>query len=264
MMVAGTGGNAGGSMGAAMTALAACLAATAVPPAGEARAGELPARVHQIVIHVLGHPSYASPERRFVFYEPLRTQALWKSRFGAHWIVWTDGSIWPRHVADGQPRSWTPDPTRGADADVKRRLAAEAAPVYAHVHPGNSTSVGIEIAHSGRGQDPFPPAQVASLAFLLRTLLEMSGGRLDSSAVVGHKDVDRRPAYAQTGCHRPGCPVYVDPSGQPYRRRVDPPESLFQALALAGLAVPRPGGSDVDLKRAESLLPPGQSAGIGH
>jgi N-acetylmuramoyl-L-alanine amidase-like protein len=250
-------------MVAAMTALSACLA-TAAPPSGDPGPAALPPRVRQIVLHVLGHPSYASPERRFIFYPPMRTQALWKQRFGAHWIVWTDGSVWPRHAAPGELPFWTPDPSRPADAALRRRLAAEAAPVYSHVHPGNRSSVGIELAHSGRGQDPFPPAQVASVAFLVRTLLEMSGGRLGLDAVVGHKDVDQRPAYTRTGCQRPGCPVFVDPAGQPYRRRVDPPESLFQALALEGLAVPRPGGSDVDLRRAEALLPPGQAAGIGH
>jgi N-acetylmuramoyl-L-alanine amidase-like protein len=244
--------------------MAACLAAAPVPSADEVQSGRLPSRVRQIVLHVLGHPSYSAPERRFVFYAPPRTQALWKYRFGAHWIVWTDGSIWPRHVAAGQPPYFSPDASRGADDALKRRLAAEAAPVYAHVRPGNSTSVGIEIAHSGRTQDPFPPAQVASVAFLVGTLLQMSDGRLGPSAVVGHKDLDRRPAYVRTRCQRSGCPVFVDPAGQPYRRRVDPPESLFAALAGAGLAVPRPGGSDVDLARAEASLPPGQSAGIGH
>jgi hypothetical protein len=236
--------------------LAACLAA------GTPGGGELPARVHQIVLHVLGHPSYSAPERRFVFYPPADTQALWKRRFGAHWIVWTDGSIWPRHVAPGQPPSWRPEDATATEA-VRGRLALEAAPVYAHVHQGNSHSLGIEIAHSGRGQDPFPDAQLRSVAFLVRALLEMSGGRLGPAAVVGHKDLDRRPAYVRTGCQRPGCPMFVDTKGQPYRRRVDPPEALFQALARAGLDVPRPAGGDSDLARAEALLPDGQRAGVG-
>jgi hypothetical protein len=239
--------------GGAIT-LAACLAAGAP--------GELPPRVRQIILHVLGHPSYSSPERRFVFYSPPHTQALWKRRFGAHWIVWTDGSIWPRHVLPSEPASFTPDPARPADAALRRRLAAEAVPVYAHVHRGNTHSLGIEVAHSGRGHDPFPERQAESVAFLVRTLLEMSGGRLGPSAVVGHKDVDRRPAYVRTRCQRPGCPVYVDPSGQPYRRRVDPPEALFQALTRAGLTVARPEGGDADLSRAEALLPAGQPAGV--
>jgi N-acetylmuramoyl-L-alanine amidase len=246
----------GGFMAPGALMLAASLAAGT--PAG----GELPPRVGQIVLHVLGHPSYSTPERRFVFYPPPHTQALWKRRFGAHWIVWTDGSIWPRHVAPGTPPSWRPENAGSAEA-VRRRLALEAAPIYAHVHSGNSRSVGIEIAHSGRGQDPFPEAQVRSVAFLVRTLLDMSGGRLGAAAVVGHKDLDRRPAYVRTACQRPGCPVFVDPHGQPYRRRVDPPEALFQALAGAGLDVPRGGGGDADLSRAEALLPVGQRAGVG-
>ena len=245
-------------MGGAIT-LAALLAAG---PGPEAPA-RLPLRVHQIVLHVLGHPSYSTPERRFVFYTPTHTQALWKRRFGAHWIVWTDGSIWPRHVTATQPASFMPDPTQPADAALRRRLAAEAAPVYAHVHRVNSGSVGIEVAHSGRVQDPFPEAQVESVAFLVRTLLEMSEGRLGPAGVVGHKDLDRRPAYVRTRCQRPGCPVFVDPSGQPYRRRVDPPEALFHSLARAGLNVPRGTGGDADLARAEALLPAGRAAGVG-
>ena len=244
-------------------ALLACLAAAA---GGSAERDEpsLPPRVRQVVLHVLGHPSYSSPERRFVFYPPAHTQGFWKRRFGAHWIVWTDGSIWPRHVAPGQPASWTPDPARPLDAALRRRLAVEAAPVYAHVHRANSHSLGIEVAHSGRVQDPFPERQAQSLAWLVGALLEMSGGRLGPSAVVGHKDVDRRPAYVRTRCQRPGCPVFVDPSGRPYRRRVDPPEALFQALARSGLSVPRPAAAvaDADLERAEALLPAGQPAGV--
>jgi hypothetical protein len=246
--------------GGAIT-LAACLAAGA--GAGDAAPARLPPRVSQIVLHVLGHPSYSSPERRFIFYPPPDTQALWKRRFGAHWIVWTDGSIWPRHVTGPQPASWMPDPARPVDAALRRRLAAEAAPVYAHVHRLNRGSVGIEVAHSGRGQDPFPQRQVDSVAFLVRTLLEMSEGRLGPAAVVGHKDLDRRPAYVRTRCQRPGCPVFVDPSGQPYRRRVDPPEALFQSLARAGLSVPRGSEGDADLARAEALLPAGRAAGVG-
>src|SRR5207249_1343690 len=90
------------------------------------------------------------PERRFRCFEPPQTQARWKPRFGAHWIVWTDGSLWPRHVQAGAARSWTPAVDRPADEAEKRRVAAEAAPVYSHLHDGNSNSVGIELAHSGR------------------------------------------------------------------------------------------------------------------
>jgi hypothetical protein len=216
----------------------------------------LPGRIRRIVLHVPGGPCYAVPERRFVFFPPEATQALWTPMGGTQWIVWTDGSLWPRHVPGGQPRSWAP-PADGSVPDaLAERVAAEAAPVYSNVHWANSASVGIEVAHSGRSGEPFPAAQVRSLAWLLRTLLELSGGRLTPAAILGHKDLDGRPAYVREGCARPGCPVFVDDAGRPYRRRVDPPESLFRALAAAGLAIPRPGDGDAELRRAEAI-PPG-------
>jgi hypothetical protein len=226
---------------------------------GHALGGEAPPRlaprVQRIVIHVLGGPAYDRPERRFRFFDPPQTQARWKPRFGAHWIVWTDGALWPRHSAPGGPRSWTPDPSRPADSADRRRVAAEAAPVYAHVYNANSDSVGVELAHSGRAGDPFPAAQVRSLAWLLRTLLDLSGGRLTVADIYGHKDLDRRPAYSNASCERPGCPYFVDGGGRALRRRVDPPESLFAALAREGLAIPRPKDGDADLRRAETIAP---------
>src|SRR5262249_33901360 len=136
----------------------------------------------------------------------------------------------------------------------RARLAREAAPVYGHLYAGNSHSLGIEVAHSGRAEDPFPAPQVRAVAWLVESLLEMSGGRLGPEAVVGHKDRDSRPAYLSERCARPGCPFYVDAAGRPYRRRVDPPEELFAALARAGLRIPRPAGaSDAELLRAEGL-----------
>lgn len=224
----------------------------------------LPERVRRIVLHVPGGPSYSLPERRFVFFTPEATQALWTPAGGTHWIVWTDGSLWPRHVPDGQARSWEPPADGSVPAALAQRVAAEAAPVYSNVHRANSASVGIEVAHSGRSGDSFPAAQVRSLAWLLGTLLELSGGRLSAAAIVGHKDLDARPAYVREGCARPGCPVFVDDSGRPYRRRVDPPESLFRSLAAAGLAIPRPADGDAELRRAEAL-PPGArpTQGVG-
>jgi N-acetylmuramoyl-L-alanine amidase len=212
-------------------------------------------RIKRIVVHVLGGPAYDRPERRFRFFDPPETQSRWKARFGAHWIVWTDGSLWPRHPAPGGPPSWMPDTSNAADEADRRRVAAEAAPVYAHLHNGNSDSVGIELAHSGRADDPFPAAQVRSLSWLLRSLLELSGGRLTAADVYGHKDLDRRPAYQRASCERPGCPYFVDGQGRALRRRVDPPESLFAALAREGLAVPRPPDGDADLRRAETIAP---------
>jgi N-acetylmuramoyl-L-alanine amidase len=213
----------------------------------------LPRRIQQIVIHVPGGPSYRDPGRRFRFFPPAQTQALWKPRFGAHWIVWTDGSLWPRHHAPGEPASRRPPVDRPADDEWTRRLAAEAEPVYGHLHNGNSHTVGIEVAHTGRSGDPFPEAQVRALAWLLRTLLAMSDGRLTAASIHGHKDLDRRPAYTQEGCARPGCPVYVDAAGRPFRRRVDPPEGLFEALRREGLVIPRPPGADAELVRAEAI-----------
>ena len=213
----------------------------------------LPGRVRQVVLHVLGNPSYRIPELRFVFFTPPRTQALWKRGFGAHWIVWTDGSLWPRHHAAGEPASRQPPVDQPADEEWRRRLAAEAAPAYGHLHNGNSHTVGIEVSHSGRSGDPFPEAQVKSLAWLLRTLLDMSGGRLKPAQIHGHKDLDRRPAYVKETCATPGCPVYVDTDGRPFRRRVDPPEGLFEALRREGLDIPRPSGGDAELRRTESI-----------
>ena len=219
----------------------------------------LPLRVRRVVLHVLGGPAYREPRWRFAFFEPQPTQARWKRRFGAHWIVWTDGTIWPRHPAEDESTFWLPNPDRPADAARRGRIAREARPVYSHLHNGNSNSLGVEIAHSGRRQDPFPPEQVRSLAWLLKTLLEMSQGRLTPSAIVGHKDVDRRPAYTTSRCERPGCPVFVDLEGRPYRRRVDPPEALFAGLKQEGLDIPRPPEADAELVRAESV-PPGVPA----
>ena len=216
-------------------------------------AAVLPRRVQQIVIHVPGGPSYRDPGRRFRFFTPAQTQALWKPRFGAHWIVWTDGSLWPRHHAAGEPASRQPPVDGPADEEWNRRLAAEAEPVYGHLHNGNSYTVGIEVSHTGRSGDPFPAAQVRTLAWLLRTLLAMSDGRLSAASIHGHKDLDRRPAYTLEGCARPGCPVFVDADGRAFRRRVDPPEDLFAALRREGLDIPRPPGGDAELVRAEAI-----------
>jgi hypothetical protein len=234
------------------------LVLSIAPLAGAAPARDegavLPARVRRIVLHTLGNPAYDRPEMRFTFLSPPQTQALWKRGFGAHWIVWTDGSIWPRRLSAG-PRSWRPQSVDGATEAERRRLAFEATPVYSHLHNGNSPSIGIEVAHSGRRGDAIPPEQARSVAWLVRTLLEMSGGRLGPRSVFGHKDLDRRPAYLRLRCARRGCPVFVDGQGRAYRRRVDPPEALFASLALHGVVVPRPAGGDDELARAEGLAP---------
>lgn len=222
--------------------------------AGEAESG-LPVRVKRIVLHTLGGPFYRDPARRFVFYPPPETFSLWRRpAFGAHWIVWTDGSLWPRHAATGEPTHSFPPVDRPADLAWRRRLAREATPVYSHVQDRNSDTVGIEVAHSGRSDGPFSDAQVKTLAWLVRALLEMSGGRLSVAQVVGHKDLDDRPAYTGEGCQRDGCPFYVDDAGRPYRRRVDPPEGLFAALARQGLLVPREAtAGDRELLRGEAI-----------
>jgi len=231
-----------------------CLVLTSLLAAAPPAEAALPARVERLVLHVLGNPSYGRDEHRFVFYDPPRTLALWRRpSFGAHWIVWTDGSLWPRHAPAGMPRYWTPDTSRPADARTRALLAAEARPVYSHLFRGNSSSVGIEIAHSGRSDAPFPDAQVRTAAWLVAALLEMSGGRLSERDVFGHKDLDQRPAYVRGRCQKPGCQVFADDAGVPFRRRVDPPEALFASLARYGLAVPRPAGGDLELARAERM-----------
>jgi hypothetical protein len=235
-----------------MTALARLLVlcSTALPTAPPV---SLPSRVERIVLHTLGGPFYRDPAWRFRFLPPGETFARWKERFGAHWIVATDGSVWPRHPRAGEAPSFNPPVGGPLDAAWSERLAREAAPVLSHVRGSNEDSVGIEVAHSGRRHDPFPDAQVASLAWLVGALLELSHGRLGAAAVVGHKDLDRRPAYEPDACSS-GCPFYADDAGRPYRRRGDPPEGLFVALEAQGLVIPRHGrGDDQELGRAESI-----------
>jgi hypothetical protein len=230
--------------------LAALVLGAAAPiPASEV----LPARVRRIVLHTLGGPSYDRPERRFVFFAPLETQGLWAPQFGAHWIVWTDGSLWPRHPRRGEARSWTLSADAAASHDQRERLAREAAPVYAHVYGANEESLGVELSHSGRSSDPFPEAQLRGVALLLKTLLAMSNGRLGPADVVGHKDLDRRPAYVSPSCEYAGCSYFVDDEGRAFHRRVDPPESLFLQLKKEGLAIPRPADGDAELRRAEAI-----------
>jgi hypothetical protein len=238
-------------MGAMTAGLVLLLAAAVAPP----RPATLPPRITTIVLHTLGGPFYGRPEMRFVFLSPEETFALWaKPDFGAHWIVTPDGSLWPRHPGPGEaPKALIPADGRLTD-EWRARLAREAAPVYAHASGVNRESVGIEMAHSGRSTDPFPPPQVRSAAFVIRALIEMSGGRLTEGQVIGHKDVDARPAFVVDACRGPACAYYVDDDGQPYRRRVDPPEGLFAALGAAGVVVPRgKAGTDEHLHRAELM-----------
>jgi hypothetical protein len=240
-----------------MPSLILALAALASTPA--AQPATLPARVARIVLHVPGGPTYERPERAFLFYTPQQTHALWRSRrFGTQWILWTDGTLWPRHPGRGE-RSLALPVDAPADEAWRQRLARQAEPVYWHVYGNNDDSVGIEVAHSGRAEDPFPAVQLKALSWLLRTLLDMSEGRLSMASVVGHKELDQRPAYVWARCSRAGCPVFVDAEGEPYRRRVDPPEILFEGLAHEGLAIPRPAGdNDRNLSRAETGLVAGR------
>jgi hypothetical protein len=217
---------------------------------------ELPPRIHRVILHVPGGPSYGRPENRFVFFTPLRTQALWKERFGTHWIVWTDGSLWARHPQPRSEPSVLPPVAEPADLAWQARIAREAAPVFSQLHDGNADSVGIEVSHSGRSSDPFPDVQIETVVWLLQTMINMSRGRLTERAIFGHKDVDARPAYVSEHCEHAGCAYFVDGEGRAYRRRVDPPESLFRALDARGLNVPRPAGElDLDLVRAEAMGP---------
>jgi N-acetylmuramoyl-L-alanine amidase len=217
---------------------------------------ELPARVTRIVLHTLGGPFYGNPAMRFVFLAPPATLRLWsRPGFGAHWIVGTDGGLWPRHPRAGEPTSFPPA-HEPLSPSWRERLAKDAAPIYAHVQGANRDSVGIELAHSGRSLDPFPPAQIHAVAWLIRSLLAMSHGRLTEASVTGHKDLDRKPAYVADDCTGSGCAYYVDAAGHPFRRRVDPPESLFQALAEAGLHIPREASEgDEQLDRTLAMGP---------
>jgi hypothetical protein len=240
--------------------MAVALVPALVVPTGEAgppavASASLPRRVRRIVLHTLGGPFYGRPEMRFVFRPPAETLSRWrKPTFGAHWIVWTDGTLWPRHPRSGEPPSVLPPVDRPADADWQRRLAREAAPVYAHVQGYNRGSLGIELAHSGRSGDPFPEAQTRTLVWLLETLLTMSEGRLTAASIVGDKDLDREPAWTSDRCATTRCPYYADAAGAAFRRRVDPPESLFVALRAQGLEIPREKAEgDEQLLRAEAI-----------
>jgi hypothetical protein len=249
-------------MAPALLALSFIALASPSGPAPALPVAALPARVERIVLHTLGGPFYGRPDMRWVFLSPAETLRRWpRPTFGAHWIVGTDGSIWPRHAAgDVSPSFRSPVRPNDAGAEgrlddvIASRLAREAAPVYSHVAGANSHSVGIELAHSGRRQDPFPEEQIRALAWLVSSLLRMSGGRLGPHDVLGHKDLDRKPAYVGDRCRSRVCPAYTDPAGRPYRRRVDPPEALFLALAREGLRVPRAWSEgDLELARAEAI-----------
>lgn len=230
------------------------LLALSGPTVGPA---DLPARVVRIVLHTLGGPFYGNPAMRFVFLTPPETFKLWsRPTFGAHWVVWTDGRLWPRQPRRGEAGSALPPVNEPLSPDWRERLVREAAPVYAHVQGANHDSVGIELAHSGRSRDPFPVAQVRTVAWLVRALITSSGGRLSEASVTGHKDLDPKPAYVFDDCRGPRCAFYVDSSGRAFRRRVDPPEALFEALATQGLVIPRVGcEGDAPLERAEALGP---------
>jgi hypothetical protein len=234
------------------------LGGVVVLPAEEtAPVTRLPPRVERIVLHTLGGPFYGQPEMRWVFFTPSETFARWKRpSFGAHWIVWTDGTIWPRHPAFAASPCYGPPKGLALTRDLAERLVREAAPVYSHVAGHNSRTVGIEASHSGRAIDPFPEPQVRSVAWLVRALLELSQGRLTPRDVVGHKDLDRQPAYVGDRCPAAACLAYVDGEGRPYRRRVDPPEALFAALRPFGVEVPRdPVLGDAELQRALAIAP---------
>ena len=219
-----------------------------------AQALVLPPRVRRIVLHTLGGPFYGRPDKRWTFLTPAETLGLWKRpTFGAHWIVWTDGSIWPRHPASGESPSFVA-PAGALSPAMARRLVREAAPVYSHVEGHNGSAVGIEVSHSGRSTDPFPAAQARAVAWLVSSLLELSQGRLRVRDVVGHKDLDPRPAFVGDRCKDGHCLAYVDDSGRPFRRRVDPPEGLFAALAQQGLKIPRERSEgDQELLRSERV-----------
>ena len=214
----------------------------------------LPPRIRRIVLHTLGGPFYGRPDKRWTFLSPSDTLSLWKRpTFGAHWIVWTDGSIWPRHPAAGEAASFVA-PGGALLPAMARRLVREAAPVYSHVESHNSNTVGIEIAHSGRSTDPFPEAQMRAAAWLVSALLELSHGRLHARDVLGHKDLDPRPAFVGDRCPDRHCLAYVDDAGRPFRRRVDPPEGLFVALGREGLQIPRETSEgDAELLRSEAI-----------
>lgn len=214
----------------------------------------LPPRVRRIVLHTLGGPFYGRADKRWTFLSPRETFALWKPSFGAHWIVWIDGSVWPRHPRAGEPPSFLPEPGSSLTPALASKLVREAAAVYSHVASRNTASVGIELAHSGRSDDPFPEAQARSTTWLVTSLLELSRGRLGARDVVGHKDLDRAPAFVGDRCRRAACSAYLDAAGKPFRRRVDPPEGLFVALAREGLRVPRQASEgDAELRRAELI-----------
>ena len=244
------------------------LIAAGWPRAGAARRRVLPPRVDRIVLHTLGGPFYGQPDMRWVFFSPAETLRRWsRPTFGAHWIVATDGAIWPRHTAagDARRRSALPVGSSGASGRGAARRRHRLPP-RARGRSGLLPRGGRQLAHGGHRARALGPAR--------RPVPEGAGPRPGLARVVappdvrrpprardvlGHKDLDRKPAYVGDRCRGAACAAYADPEGRPYRRRVDPPEALFQALAREGLT----GAARVERRRPRAGESRGHPEGRG-
>ena len=130
-----------------------------VPVSGPPRAEP----VRQVVIHATGGPD-CDPARRFrggtldgIVAHFLRHQGT----ISIHYVIGRDGS-----VVGMVPESRVAHHVRGQNAD----------------------SLGIELVNDGDGQDPFPDAQIAALASVLRGILDRHGLRY--SSVKSHAELD--------------------------------------------------------------------------
>ncbi|MBK5962857.1 hypothetical protein CCR95_01805 [Thiocystis minor] len=168
-----------------------------VPVSGPPRAEP----VRQVVIHATGGPD-CDPARRFrggtldgIVAHFLRHQGT----ISIHYVIGRDGS-----VVSMVPESRVAHHVRGRNAD----------------------SIGIELVNDGDGRDPFPDAQIAALASVLRGILDRHGLRF--SSVKSHAELDDSSLTCE---------------GQRIKRKQDPGAAfpwspLQRAVESRALAVP--------------------------
>lgn len=89
-------------------------------------------------------------------------------RVSAHYLVDPRGTVY-QLVDDGRA-AW-----HAGDSRLDGRGAV------------NSRTLGVELVNAGDGETPFPAAQIAALAALLRHLL--AAHRLKPDRILGHRDV---------------------------------------------------------------------------
>jgi len=117
--------------------------------------------VDMVVIHYTGMPSAK---------DALERLCDDKAKVGAHYLIDTDGTIYP--LIDEKKRAW--------HAGVS---------FWAGRTDINSCSVGIELVNKGHefGYEPFPDAQITSLTALAADIVKRYG--ISPCRVLGHSDV---------------------------------------------------------------------------